>query len=347
MRLSYQGRQIRRSTDATDKKLAEKIYHKVRVQLAEGHWFPRDAGAEKTVRDLLERYLREHSAPNKAPTTHRCDQSRAQRLIRTFGDLTLKEVRPALLAAYKATRRAEGAAAKTINHDLALLGHAFQLAMKEWEWVAENPVHKVSKEKVRNLIERWLTAEEEGRLLAASPRWLQDIILFAINTGFRQSEILNLQWGQVELFRRTITLLDQKNGGRDTLPVNTKTLGVLKARANVRSLKTDYVFSNGAGNRRDARDLLRAFYLAMKLADVRRFRIHDLRHTFATRIVQAGADIYTVQKLGRWKTISMVLRYAHHQPESLRGGAEVLDRLRRENSTKLAQRGAAPSASAA
>ena len=136
MRLSYQGRPVRRSTDTTDRKLAEKIYHKVRVQIAEGQWFPRDAGAEKTVRDLLERYLREHSAPNKAPTTHRCDQSRAQRLIRTFGDLTLKEMRPSLLASYKASRRAEGAAAKTINHDLALLGHAFQLGMKEYEWVA-------------------------------------------------------------------------------------------------------------------------------------------------------------------------------------------------------------------
>jgi integrase len=337
MRLSDQGRQIRRSTDVTDKKLAEKIYHKVMVQLAEGQWFPPDAGAEKTVRDLLERYLREHSAPNKAPTTHRCDQSRAQRLIRTFGDLTLKEIRPSLLAAYKATRRAEGAAAKTINHDLTLLGHAFQFAVKEWEWVAENPVQKVSKEKVRNLIERWLTAEEERRLLAASPGWLQEIILFAINTGFRQSEILNLQWGQVDLFRRTITLLEQKNGGRDTLPVNATTLDVLKARANVRSRTTDYVFYNGAGNRRDARDLLRAFYPAMKQADVRRFRFHDLRHTFATRLVQAGADIYTVQKLGRWKTISMVQRYAHHHSESLRAGIEILDRVPAGISTKLAQ----------
>jgi len=337
MRLSDQGRQIRRSTDVTDKKLAEKIYHKVMVLLAEGQWIPPDAGAEKTVRDLLERYLREHSAPNKAPTTHRCDQSRAQRLIRTFGDLTLKEIRPSLLAAYKATRRAEGAAAKTINHDLTLLGHAFQLAVKEWEWVAENPVHKVSKEKVRNLIERWLTAEEEQRLLAASPGWLQEIIVFAINTGFRQSEILNLQWGQVDLFRRTITLLEQKNGGRDTLPVNATTLDVLKARAKVRSRTTDYVFYNGAGHRRDARDLLRVFYPAMKKADVNRFRFHDLRHTFATRLVRAGADIYTVQKLGRWKTISMVMRYAHHHAESLRAGIEILDRVPAGISTKLAQ----------
>ncbi len=94
---------------------------------------------------------------------------------------------------------------------------------------------------------------------------------------------------------------------------------------------------NGAENRRDARDLLRAFYPAMKLADVKRFRFHDLRHTFATRLVQAGADIYSVQKLGRWKTISMVLRYAHRHSESLRAGIEILDRVPAEISTKLAQ----------
>ena len=87
----------------------------------------------------------------------------------------------------------------------------------------------------------------------------------------------------------------------------------------------------------DARDLLRVFYPVMKKADVKRFRFHDLRHTFATRLVQAGADIYTVQKLGRWKTISMVMRYAHHHPESLRAGLEILDRAPTAVSTVLAQ----------
>jgi integrase len=86
-----------------------------------------------------------------------------------------------------------------------------------------------------------------------------------------------------------------------------------------------------------ARDLLRVFYPAMRRADVKRFRFHDLRHTFATRLVQAGCDIYTVQKLGRWKTISMVMRYAHHHPESLRAGIEILDRIPDGVSTVLAQ----------
>jgi integrase len=337
MRFSYQGRNVRRSTEVQDRRLAEKIYHRVMTQIAEGKWFDRQLGQDKTVRELMERYLAEHSARNKAPTSHVSDKCLTATLIRAFGDRALAEMRPSLIAEYKGKRRMEGLAPKTINNELSLLSHAFELAIKEWEWVEENPVKKVSKEKVQNLIERWLTFDEERRLLAAAPTWLQEIIVFAIHTGLRQSEILNLQWPLVDLFRRTITLLKQKNGGKDTLPVNARALEVLKARAKVRSLKTGYVFYNGAGNRIDARDLLRVFYATRKKANVEAFRFHDLRHTFATRLVQAGVDLYTVQKLGRWKTITMVMRYAHHHPESLRAGVEVLERVAAESSTILAQ----------
>ena len=349
MRFSYQGRQIRRSTrcDGPEAGGADLFQGAGlggrRKMVGDRPPVPQ----QRQVKDLLERYLRDYSAPNKAAGTHRRDQSLAAHLLRAFGDVPLDQLRPARLADYKASRRAQGVAAKTLNDELGLLGHAYKLAGREWEWATNNPVQKIAKEKVRNLIERWLTPEEEQRLLAVSPTWLQEIIVFALHTGMRRGEILKLHWSHVDLARRTLTILEQKNGARDTLPVNDTAMEVLQARAAVRTSSTEAVFLNGAGHPRNARNLLRAFYPAMRKAGITRFRFHDLRHTFATRLIQAGVDVYTVQKLGRWKTISMVLRYAHHQPESLRGGAEVLDRLRRENSTKLAQWGAVASVGAA
>lgn len=337
MRFSYQGRQIRRSTEVTDRKMAERIHAKVLGLIIEGKWFERPPGQGKTVTDLMERYLREHSKPNKAATTHNRDKSLAAHLLRAFGAVPLDQLRPAQLADYKATRRAAGAAPKTVNDELTLLGHAYKLALLEWEWVRDNPVLKVKKEKLRPKPGRWLTGEEEARLMAASPRWLQEILLFAVHTGLRQSEILNLQWPQVDLAHRTLMILEQKNGGQDTLPVNATANDVLQARAKVRSISTPQVFFNHAGHRWNARNLLRAFYVARKKAGITDVRFHDLRHTFASRLVQSGVDLYTVQRLGRWKCMKMVQHYGHHYPESLRSGAEVLDRWRTDVSTTVAQ----------
>jgi len=121
------------------------------------------------------------------------------------------------------------------------------------------------------------------------------------------------------------------------LPVNDTAMQVLQARAAVRTSQAACVFVNGADHPRNARILLRAFYAARRKAQIDGFRFHDLRHTFASRLVQAGVDLYRVQRLGRWKCMKMVQHYGHHYPESLRGGAEVLDRLRAQASTNLAQ----------
>src|SRR6185295_354449 len=150
MRLSYQGQQIRRSLDVTDRKLAERIYFKVRGLVAEGTWCERPVVQQRQVKDLLERYLRDHSAPNKAAMTHRRDRSLAAHLLRAFGEVPLDQLRPARLAQYKASRRAQGAAPQTLNAELILLGHAYKLAVREWEWVTDNPVLRIAKEKVRN-----------------------------------------------------------------------------------------------------------------------------------------------------------------------------------------------------
>lgn len=184
---------------------------------------------------------------------------------------------------------------------------------------------------------RWLTLEEEARLLAASPPWLQQLIVFAVSTGLRHREVLHLQWPEVDFSRRTVTILEQKNKSIDTLPLNIRALDVLKERAKVRHLTSKYVFFTSTGNAILINNVLRGLHSAIEKANIGHLCFHDLRHTFATRLVQAEVDLYTVEKLGRWKTLSMVMRYAHHHSESLRAGTEVLDRVTRRENTTAAQ----------
>jgi len=337
MSFTYQGKQIKKSTETDDKKLAQRIYDKVKGEVAERKWFEKLPGEDLTFKQMMERYMEEHSARNKAPTSHTRDKSLKDHLVGFFGDLTLAEITPNLISEYKTKRRDEVAAPQTVNNELGLMSHAFNLAIREWEWVKENPVKKVSKEKVNNLIERWLTLEEQKNLLASSPNWLQEIVLFAVNTGLRQGEILDLKWSQVDLTRKTITILEQKNQGKDTLPLNESALGVLEERSKDRHGETEYVFHTRNCTRILSPNLQQAFYSALRKSGIEKLRFHDLRHTFATRLVQAGFDLYTVQKLGRWKNISMIMRYAHHYPESLRSSVEVLDKIGRKISTNLAQ----------
>jgi integrase len=337
MSFTYQGKQTKKSTETTDKQLAKRIYDKVKGEVAERKWFERLPGEDLTFKEMMERYMTEHSVRNKAPRSHNRDKSLRDHLVEHFGEMALVEIAPSQISEYKTKRREEGAAPRTLNYELALMSHAFNLAIKDWEWVRENPVKKVSREKVNNQIERWLTLEEQKNLLDKSSKWLQEIILFAVNTGLRQSEILDLEWAQVDLDRKTITILEQKNQGRDTLPVNESGLKVLKERSITRQSGIDHVFFNGNEKRIDDGDLRRGFYLAVKKAGLKHLRFHDLRHTFATRLIQAGVDLYTVQKLGRWKNISMVMRYAHHYPESLRSGVRVLDKIDKKIRTNLGQ----------
>lgn len=337
MSFSHHGEQLRRSTETEDKKLAIRIFDKLKGDIAEGKWFEHLEGEDNTFNDLMDRYMKEYSAINKAPSSHLRDKGLEKHLRRFFGDRFLTQITSKMISEYKTKRRGEGLSPRTVNYELTLMGHAFNLAMKEWEWVKDNPVMRVRKDRVNTKIERWLSLDEEKKLLAASPSWLQEIITFAIHTGLRQGEIMDLKWSQIDFKRKTIIISEQKNRSVDTLPLNATALGVLLKKAPCVIKPDKLVFINSLGNRIGSSVLIRAFHRAEKKTDIPKLRFHDLRHTFATRLVQNGVDLFTVQKLGRWKNTSMVMRYAHHCVESLRAGIEIMDTLQPAVITNLSQ----------
>ena len=323
MTFTYQGRQVRRSTGTADKRLAEAILGKVRVKIVEGRFFDTLEEKERTFNEMMDRYLLERSI-TKAPASHRRDEQCLTHLRPVFGALKLADVSPKLLAAYKAQRRQKAKPA-TVNKELGLVRHAFNVAIREWEWCRDNPMQKVCMEKVRNERDRWLVPDEEARLLAHSVDWLQDIIVFALNTGMRRGEILDLEWRAVDLARQVLVVMRSKNGEKRTVPLNGHVMALLTKKACERK-KASFVFTTSCGTKVDQRNLLRAFYPALKKSEITNFRFHDFRHTFATRLAQAGVDLYKVQRLLGHKSPVMTQRYAHHSPESLRDGVMLLER---------------------
>jgi integrase len=323
MYFTYQGQRVRKSTGTTDRRLADAILSKIKVQIVEGQYFERAVAEVHTFSELMDRYEREHVARK---LRHRGLKGYMKNLRSFFGDQTLAEITPKHIVAYKNKRYEDGVAPATINRELANLKKAFNLAMREWEWCQQNPVARVSMEKENNKRDRWLTHDEENRLLNVCATWLKDLVRFALHTGMRMGEILDLTWRGVDFVRRTVTVFRSKNGERRTIPINETVLSVLKEKAKIRSIVSDRVFCSKAFTPMESGHLRRSFRLVLHKAKIEDFRFHDLRHTFATRLVQAGIDLYKVQHLLGHKSPIMTQRYAHHYPESLRDGVEILDR---------------------
>jgi integrase len=335
MSFMYQGQQIRRSTGTSDKRLAEAILGKIKVQIIEGRFFEKPEEQPRTFTELMDRYLAEHASKQ---AHYRRQVNMVANLKAFFGNPTLNHITPKVIVAFKNKRYADGVKPATINRELTTLKKAFNLARREWEWCQDNPVCRVSMEKEHNTRDRWLTVDGEQRLLNASIPWFRELVVFTINTGMRRGEILALTWAGVDLFRRTVTVFKSKNGERRTIPLNQTVLDLLTRKYALRHSPSDLVFVSQASTPLDGSNIRRALLSALETAKINDFHFHDLRHTFATRMVQAGVDLYKVQRLLGHKSPIMTQRYAHHYPESLRDGVDALEAARAV-STKLAQSG--------
>jgi len=333
MDCTVNGKPCRRSTETSDRKLAEKIYASVLTQITEGKWFDVDEAGLRTFDEMMERYLEEYSKVYNAESTYEKNANLLKHLNRSFSGLRLNQITAKLMTGYKTMRLSDGASPASVRNELRLLGHAFNVAIKEWEWVKENPVSRVSfKELKAGTVDRWLTQEEEKRLLEAAEGnlygQLKDIIIIALNTGMSQEEILKLEWRNINLFRKTIITTRKKTEKTRTIPINDTVKELLRQRIKVIHINgIEYVFFNSVGNMIDTGKLKKVFIKTVKDAGIVNFRFHDLRHTFATRLVQSGVDLYKVSKLLGHADICTTQRYAHHYPESLRDGVEVLDKL--------------------
>ncbi len=125
------GKHYRKSCETEDGKLAQRIHDKVKGEIAEEKWFEKLPGEDKTFCDMMNKYMEEHSKPRKKAWTR--DEVSLSHLKPFFGEYNLMEITPSIISDYKNRRLREGAAPASLNRELSLCKHAFNLASKEWD----------------------------------------------------------------------------------------------------------------------------------------------------------------------------------------------------------------------
>lgn len=234
-------------------------------------------------------------------------------LDRYFRDKYLDEIRRMHIDDIIQNKLKDGAKNATVNRYLQKLRAVLNKAHKEWEVKCTPPYIKLLKEPKKRV--RWITESEAQTLINALPSHLADMVIFALETGLRESNITLLRWDQVDLSQRAIFIEGEdilKSEKAFVVPLSDKAVEVLRRQV---GNNRERVFAyKGKGVRRAN---TYAFKNACKRVGLEDFRWHDLRHTWATWHVQRGTPIEILQELGGWTDYKMVKRYAHFSHQHL------------------------------
>lgn len=244
-----------------------------------------------------------YSKANKRSYRH--DKLRMKLLTDDFGNRMAEDITRADIRLWLDSKSQEWTPA-TRNRYLALLKLTYRLA-EEDGLIETNPTRVVKQSRENGRV-RYLSDAEEERLRTAIqksfPERLPEFEI-ALMTGLRQGEQFTREWGDIDLDAGTIRLPQTKNGQCRFVQLNSRALAALNM-LHSRSIGHGRVFSNLVP---------RWFTDAVLQAQVEDFKWHDIRHTFASRLVMAGVDIRTVQELMGHKSITMTMRYAHLSPK--------------------------------
>jgi integrase len=287
--------------------------------MREGRHFKTTESKKHTLGDLIDRYIENDLVASKKKSA---SKQKAQLLWwkEQIGKILLSDITAALIAecrdklARENTKRGRLRTPATVVRYLAALSHPFTIAMKEWGWIEDTPMRKVTKPKESRGRVRFLSDGERERLLEAckqsSNEFLYIAVVLAISTGLRQSELMNLKWSEnIDLERGRILLEETKNGERHTVPLTGLALQLLIELQKKRTVLTSLVFP-GKDPRKPI-DLRFAWEKALKVSGIKNFSWHCCRHTTASYLAMNGASLIDIAKVLNHKTLSMVKRYAH------------------------------------
>jgi len=250
----------------------------------------------------------------------RCFDVFAQR----FGNMKLIDFKKSHITDFINFRLNQGISQSTVYRELAVVKRCFNLAIENEVFAGKNPVGKKTIKKVDNERNRVLTPDEQVRLLEVSPEYLKRVILVAVNTGLRKSELTSLKWESVFLDCPNpyieITAENSKSRKSRKVPLNKVALSVLSSIERIHK----QVFT-GRYRRpfKSGSSINKSWWTALRKAEIFGLVFHDLRHTFCSRTLYAGIPVHVVSNWLGHSSLEMTKRYCH----ILESQNSVIDRL--------------------
>ena len=326
----YDGKtRLQFSTGTANRREAERI---LALRLSEVERGEYTKPIKITFADLGSQYM-DYAKANKRSWLR--DEQILVHLNGAFGTMLLSDITILPIERFKLARL-QAVTPASVNRELAGLKRIFNLASEWGLYRGRNPVKGVRFLDEDNVKVRTLSEAEEARLLSFCSPYLQDLVAFAINTGLRLGEILNLTWKEVDLESGILTLLVRKSRRMLELPLNKKALAILNGWQGIR--KCDYVFYNPETGGQ-WKDLWLGLKKACRKAGLEDITWHTFRHTFASRLIVSGVDLVTVKELLGHSDIKITMRYAHTNREAKITAVRRLDANHSDKIVTLADQG--------
>jgi len=245
------------------------------------------------------------------------------RLKSEFGNKRLNQITRHQIQTFHTRLKEEGLAASTCNHYLKLIHRVLQICL-DWELVEKNVASRIPHYKEENMIENYLNDEELKRfvnvLRTDDNRNVCNILLLLLNTGCRVNEILSLSWADCDLENKVIRITAQNSKSRAmrSIPTNSGALDILRKQALI-TQDLGYCFINFQTGKRYV-TVSKVFERIKKLARVN-IRLHDLRHNFASMLINDGRTLFEVQSILGHSNPKVTQRYAHLTAKTLEAAA--------------------------
>lgn len=288
-----------------------------------------DPAAKKAEKKAIPTYAelaRQHIAYNETyqKTPHNTERVIRCHLLPKWGTMRLDEIKSQAIATWLSGLRKTLAPA-TVEKIRVTFNRSFELAAK-WNipGAQVNPVRAVPRPRFNNKKERFLTAQEAERLVAACKEsantQLAAIVQLLLLTGARKNEILKARWSNVDLERRALYLPDTKTGKPRYVPLSADAVEVIKGLR--RWENCDWLVPSPI-TRRPFTDVKRPWDTARDKAGLSDVRIHDLRHSAASFMVNSGVDLYAVGRILGHSSPDTTARYSHLDGNTLLSAVEA------------------------